>query len=345
MKRKMKLETNLLSKISKKKNITEIIDFDSDSKNDQKTQNSKNKSSTIIENKNKNKKTSTQQTLDFFGIKTPEANKEELFHPIPKDTKLKIMSWNVNGIRSVINRGDLQNLITKENPDILCLNETKIDQLTLRKEKIEYLFNKQYLTYWNEALNKKGYSGVAIFSKYKPISVTKGISIYEHDQEGRVITIEYEELVLVSVYVPNSGQNRLEYRTTKWDVSFRSYITNLKKTKNKPIIITGDMNVCYQPIDLYDAENYGEIPPFTKGERDNFGLLLKSGFIDSFRFLHKDKVEYSWFGNDKDKLIDKGYRLDYFLVDDQTKEKLEKSEIFKKYIGSDHVPIGIIYKY
>lgn len=339
MKKKMKLET----KKAKKKNITEFFGGFFESKIEKKAQKSKNKTS--ITKETIKKKTSVQSTLDFFGIKTPEANKAEMFRSIPKYSKLKIMSWNVNGIRSVINRGDFQNLILKEDPDILCLNETKIDQITLRKEKIEYLFNHKYLSYWNEAQNKKGYSGVAIFTKYKPISVTKGINISEHDQEGRVITIEFEELILISVYVPNSGENRLEYRTTKWDVSFRSFIRNLSKTKNKPIIIIGDMNVCYQPIDLYDADTHGGIPPFTKGERDNFGLLLQTGFVDSFRFLNKDKVEYSWFGSIKDKLLDKGYRLDYCLVDEKAKKNLEKSEIFKTYIGSDHVPIGIIYNY
>lgn len=334
MKHKANADPNLVNKYAKKRIIENTEKDDNRQSKSQKTNKISNEVK-LVKSKDK------QPTLDFFGIKAPTANKEENFPLLNTSLKVKIMSWNVNGIRSVIKKGDLQDFIHKEKPDILCLNETKIDQVTLRKERIEYIFNKDYLTYWNFSDIKKGYSGVAIFSKFKPQKVNYGIGIPEYDQEGRVITAEFDTFVLIAVYVPNSGQERLEYRTTKWDVVFREYIIKKKNETKKSVIVTGDMNVCHDELDLYNYEKIGDVPPFTKAERDNFDLLLKEGFIDIYRELNKDKREYSWYGNDKDKLLNQGYRIDYFLVDEKIKSSITSADIYKKYIGSDHVPIGI----
>ena len=295
------------------------------------------------QNQNQNQ---NQLTLDFFGVKIPKINDENLFEELIKDKlkQLKIISWNINGLRSVINKGDLQYLIQQEKPAILCLNETKIDLISLRKEKYEYLFKKDYLTYWNFSKIKKGYSGVAIFTKYKPIKIKYDIGIEKHDKEGRFILIEYNVFILISVYFPNSGKERLDYRTKEWDVDFLNYIKQIKKEMNKPIIICGDLNVIPEKVDIYNFDNLEEKSGCSKGERENFDLLLKENFVDSFRYLNKTKVEYSWFGNFWNKKDYKGARCDFFIVDKNIIEQIEKSEILVKYNGSDHVPISITFK-
>ena len=241
-------------------------------------------------------KTQKQPTLDFFGIKTPKANNESLFPSLPSHVPFSLYSWNVNGIRSVISRGDLQDFIKKASPDILCLNETKIDQISLNKERIEYLFNKTYLTYWTFSQVKKGYSGVAVFTKYKPVSVSYGINVKEHDLEGRVITVEFETIVIIAVYVPNSGKERLEYRTKEWDVRFREHVSNVKHTLNKHVIVIGDMNVAHKDIDVIDPQEHFNVPPCTPEERKNFEELMNVGFTDSFRFhtRHARIHKHAW---------------------------------------------------
>lgn len=288
-----------------------------------------------------------QPTLDFFGIKTPKANNESLFPSLPSHTPFTIYSWNINGIRSVISRGDLQDFIKHASPDILCLNETKIDQITLNKERIEYLFNKTYLTYWTFSQVKKGYSGVAIFTKYKPVSVSYGINNKEYDLEGRVITIEYEAIVVIAVYVPNSGKERLEYRTKEWDVAFRNYVSGVKakfnnNNNNKHVIVIGDMNVAYKDVDVIDPQEHIGVPPCTDNERNNFEELLNVGFVDSFRFINgNNAMEYTWYGVDKERKLQLGFRIDYCLVDTNISSNITKANICKEYIGSDHVPIMI----
>ena len=297
-------------------------------------------SSQIVHSKPKTQK---QPTLDFFGIKTPKANNESLFPSLPTNTPFSLYSWNINGIRSVISRGDLQEFIKQASPDILCLNETKIDQITLNKERIEYLFNKTYLTYWTFSQVKKGYSGVAIFTKYKPVSVSYGVNIKEYDLEGRVITIEYEVIVIIAVYVPNSGKERFEYRTKEWDVVFRKYVSNVKsKFNNKHVIVIGDMNVAHKDIDVIDPQEHMNVPPCTAEERNNFEELLNVGFVDSFRFIKGNNAnEYTWYGVDKERKLQLGFRIDYCLVDTNISTNITKANICKEYIGSDHVPIMI----
>lgn len=300
-----------------------------------------------ISNQNK-RKIQSQLTLDFFGIKIPKINNENLFENLTKEKlpNLKIICWNINGLRSIINKGDLQYLIEKEKPEILCLNETKIDLITLKKEKYELLFKKDYLTYWNFSNDKKGYSGVSIFTKYKPIKIIYEMGIKKHDKEGRIILIEYNIFILICVYFPNSGKERLNYRIKEWDIDFYNFIKDIKnKFNNKSIIICGDLNVIPEKIDIYDIENYNEIISFRKGERENFFLLLNNmNFVDSFRFLNKGKIGYSWFGNLWDKKNYKGCRCDFFLVDKNIINDIKKSDILDKYNGSDHVPICLIFK-
>lgn len=295
------------------------------------------------ENINKKKLNSkSQKTLDCFGINIPKVNHEDNFPEMSSlfFNKLKIISWNVNGIRAVIKRNELQELIKKESPDILCLNETKIDEANLRAERIESLFSKTYLTYWNASKERKGYSGVALFSKYKPISVTYDINIPEHDKEGRVITAEYPLFYLICVYVPNSGKERLRYRTEKWDIDFQSYIKTLVD-KKKHVIVAGDLNVCHTDNDMYDVQELTNVIPgcFTE-ERDNMTKWLNDGYVDSFRYMKGyDAIEFSQYQSLYYMKNKKGLRLDYFILNGSAKEHIRRSDILTQYGGSDHLPI------
>lgn len=284
----------------------------------------------------------SQKTLDCFGINIPKINKEGNFPNMSSTllNKLKIISWNVNGIRAVIKRNELQDLIEKESPDILCLNETKIDEVNLRTERIENLFSKSYLTYWNASKERKGYSGVAVFSKYNPLAITYDINIPEHDKEGRVITAEYPLFYLICVYVPNSGKERLKYRTEKWDNDFQAYLKALVN-KGKHVIVAGDLNVCHKDNDMYDPKELVDIVPgcFTQ-ERNNMTKWFDDGFIDSFRYKNGDDVvEFSQYQSVFNLKNKKGLRLDYFILNKSAQEYIQRSDILKQYGGSDHLPI------
>ena len=292
---------------------------------------------------NKNNLIKKQITLDYFGINIPKENDENKFPILKNNIKLKIIHWNINGIKSIINKGYLQEMVNKEKPDIFCLNETKITQENLIKEKYDFLFNKDYLSYWNFSIIKKGYSGVAIFTKYQPIKIIDKTGIKEIDLEGRVIYLEYSDFIILSVYVPNGG-SRFKYRVTKWDPIFRNFICDLKIKYKKDIIICGDFNVCNKEIDLFSAELYEGNPTFTEEERVNFKQLLgDADLIDIYRHMHPLTQGFSWFGNKWDKLGNKGRRIDYFLVSKNMINKKKKTGILKKYDGSDHVPIYIEY--
>ncbi len=292
---------------------------------------------------NKNNLIKKQITLDYFGINIPKANDENKFPILKNNIKLKIIHWNINGIKSIINKGYLQEMVNKEKPDIFCLNETKITQENLIKEKYDFLFNKDYLSYWNFSIIKKGYSGVAIFTKYQPIKIIDKTDIKEIDLEGRVIYLEYSDFIILSVYVPNGG-SRFKYRVTKWDPIFRNFICDLKIKYKKDIIICGDFNVCNKEIDLFSAELYEGNPTFTEEERVNFKQLLgDADLIDIYRHMHPLTQGFSWFGNKWDKLGNKGRRIDYFLVSKNMINNIKKTGILKKYDGSDHVPIYIEY--
>ena len=247
---------------------------------------------------------------------------------------MKLISWNVNGLRAVYKKGFLD-FFNKIDADIFCIQETKMQegQITLELE--------QYEQYFNYAV-RKGYSGTAVFTKIKPEKVTYGIGIEEHDQEGRVITLEFKNFYLVNCYTPNSGRElaRLEYRMT-WEDAFKEYLKQLDK--NKPVIICGDLNVAHKEIDLKNPKTNRKNAGFTDEERNKISNLLEAGFTDSYRKLYPDKENaYTWWsymGNARAKNI--GWRIDYFLTSNRICDKIKEAYIFDKILGSDHCPIGL----
>jgi exodeoxyribonuclease-3 len=250
---------------------------------------------------------------------------------------MKLVSWNVNGIRAILGKDFIYQFKTM-NADVFCLQETKAQE-----DQIEDALKdlKGYYIYSNSA-EKKGYSGVSIISKTKPKSVVKGIGIEAHDQEGRVLTAEYEDLYLVVVYTPNSGEGlkRLEYRS-EWDNAFAKYIKKLKKSK--PVITVGDFNVAHKPIDLArPKENYNKTSGYTQVEIDGMDLVMKTGLIDAFRILYPEKVQYSfWSVRFGARAKNVGWRIDYFLVDELLKNRIIQAEILDQEMGSDHCPITL----
>ena len=246
---------------------------------------------------------------------------------------MKLISWNVNGIRACLNKG-FSDFFKEVNADIFCLQETKC-----QPEQIELEFE-GYTSYWNSA-EKKGYSGTAIFTKKKPIKVTYGIGIEEHDKEGRIITLEFENFYLVTNYTPNAKREleRLDYRMV-WEDEIRKYLLELNK--KKPVIMCGDLNVAHEEIDLKNPKTNKGNAGFTDEERGKMTELLNSGFIDSYRYLYPEKMEYSWWsymGHAREKNV--GWRIDYFIVSNDIKEKIKNATIYTKILGSDHCPIGL----
>ena len=247
---------------------------------------------------------------------------------------MKLVSWNVNGYRAVLNKG-FKEFFDSIDADIFCLQETK-----MQEGQADMNFE-GYNVYLNCA-EKKGYSGTAIFSKKKPLSVNYGIGIKEHDLEGRVITLEFEKFYMVNVYTPNSKREleRLDYRMI-WEDEFRNYLKKLEK--NKPVIVCGDMNVAHEEIDLKNPKTNHHNAGFTDEERQKMTCLLNSGFIDTFRYLYPDKTDaYSWWsymGHAREKNV--GWRIDYFLVSDSLKNKIEEAEILDQVLGSDHCPVTL----
>lgn len=246
----------------------------------------------------------------------------------------KLISWNVNGLRACLGKNFME-FFDYVDADIFCLQETKIQEGQVD-------WNKEgYYAYWNYA-EKKGYSGTAIFSKEKPLNVTYGIGIEEHDKEGRVITLEFDNYYMVTVYTPNSqnGLARLEYRM-KWEDDFRNYLLNLKK--NKPVIVTGDMNVAHKEIDLKNPKTNRKNAGFTDEERQKMTELLEVGFIDTFRYFYLDTEGiYSWWSyRFKAREKNAGWRIDYFLVSDDLKDKIIDAHIHTEIMGSDHCPVEL----
>ena len=247
---------------------------------------------------------------------------------------MKLISWNVNGLRAAMNKG-FNDFFESIDADIFCLQETK-----MQEGQADMNFE-GYNVYLNCA-EKKGYSGTAIFSKKKPVSVNYGIGIKEHDLEGRVITLEFEKFYMVNVYTPNSKREleRLDYRMI-WEDEFRNYLKKLEK--NKPVIVCGDMNVAHEEIDLKNPKTNHHNAGFTDEERQKMTCLLNSGFIDTFRYLYPDKTDaYSWWsymGHAREKNV--GWRIDYFLVSDSLKNKIEEAEILDQVLGSDHCPVTL----
>ena len=248
---------------------------------------------------------------------------------------MKYISWNVNGLRAVVGK-NFSEVFAQLDADFFCLQETKMQagQLDLNFP--------GYQSYWNYA-EKKGYSGTAVFTKHTPVNVTYGIGIEEHDQEGRVITLEMEDHFLVCVYTPNSqdGLKRLNYRMT-WEDDFRQYLLALDK--KKPVVVCGDMNVAHEEIDLKNPKTNHMNAGFTDEEREKMTVLLDSGFIDTFRHFYPDaKDRYSWWSyrfHAREKNV--GWRIDYFLVSERLASRLKSAEIHDNIMGSDHCPVSII---
>ena len=249
---------------------------------------------------------------------------------------MKFISWNVNGLRACVGK-DFEQQFKDLDADFFCLQETK-----MQAGQLDLSFP-GYESYWNYA-DKKGYSGTAIYTKHKPLSVTYGIDIDEHDHEGRVITLEMEDFYLVTVYTPNSqdGLRRLEYRM-KWEEDFQAYLHRLDAIK--PVIVCGDMNVAHQEIDLKNPKTNHKNAGFTDEEREKMTQLLSNGFIDTFRTLHPEQVTYSWWSyRFRAREKNTGWRIDYFLISERLKDRLEDAKIHTEIMGSDHCPVEIILK-
>ena len=248
---------------------------------------------------------------------------------------MKLVSWNVAGFRACLKKGFLE-FFKSINADAICLQEVK-----MTKDQLDEKLDENYLQYWNSA-EKKGYSGTLILSKIKPLNVTYGLGIEQHDHEGRVITLEYDNCYLVNVYVPNVKRTleRLEYRMI-WEDDFREYL--LKLNTKKPVIVCGDFYVAHEEIDIKNAKANRGNAGFTDEERGKFTELLNAGFIDSFRYLYPDKKDaYSWWsyiGNARSKNV--GWRLDYFVLSNSLNNDLKQAYIYDSVYGSDHCPIGI----
>lgn len=247
----------------------------------------------------------------------------------------KLISWNVNGLRSCMGKG-FMDFFDSVDADIFCLQEIKLSEGQIEWNK------ENYYSYWNYA-EKKGYSGTAVFSKEKPLSVKYGIGIDEHDHEGRVITLEFEIFYMVTVYTPNSQREltRLEYRM-KWEDDFRNFLNDLRK--NKPVVVTGDMNVAHKEIDLKNPKTNRKNAGFTDEERQKMTELLDSGFIDTFRYFYPDvEQKYSWWSYMfKSREKNAGWRIDYFLASKELEDRLISAEIHDKVLGSDHCPIELV---
>ncbi len=247
---------------------------------------------------------------------------------------VKIVSWNVNGIRAVLRKNFLE-FLEEENPDVLCLQETKATAAD-----VEPVWPGHYGVHWNSAI-KKGYSGTAIFTKTPPRNVTQGIGAKAHDNEGRVLTAEYDDFFLVNVYVPNSQREltRLEYRQ-KWDRAFLRYLRKLEQTK--PVIFGGDLNVAHTEIDLTNPKANVKNHGFTPEERKGFGAFVKAGFVDSFREFEKSGGHYTWWSvMSGARARNVGWRIDYLLLSQALRPRLKHAFIRPHILGSDHCPVGI----
>lgn len=247
---------------------------------------------------------------------------------------MKLISWNVNGLRAAINKG-FMDFFKQIDADVFCIQETKM------QEGQAELILEGYYQYWNSAI-KKGYSGTAIFTKIKPISVSYGIGIEKHDQEGRIITLEFEEFYMVNCYTPNSKREleRLEYRM-EWEDEIRKYLLTLNN--KKPVIYCGDLNVAHEEIDLKNPKTNHHNAGFTDEERSKMTELLNSGFTDTFRYLYPEKENaYTWWSymmKAREKNV--GWRIDYFIVSNSIKEKIKEAKIHSEIMGSDHCPVEL----
>ncbi|KAL6616230.1 hypothetical protein ACP70R_038500 [Stipagrostis hirtigluma subsp. patula] len=265
--------------------------------------------------------------------------------PLSSDTCMKILSWNVNGLQSVVGSGfSALELARRENFDILCLQETHLEMLEKDVEQFKSLIEDYDNSYWSCSVSRLGYSGTAVISRVKPISVQYGLGIPAHDQEGRLITLEFDGFYLVNAYVPNSGRGlrRLNYRVNNWDPCFSSYIKKLERSK--PAIVAGDLNCARQSIDIHNPPAKTQSAGFTVEERESFERNFSSkGLIDTFRKQHPKAVAYTFWGENQ-RITNKGWRLDYFLASESIADKVHDSYILPDVSFSDHSPIGLVLK-
>jgi exodeoxyribonuclease-3 len=251
---------------------------------------------------------------------------------------MKLISWNVNGLRAVVNKG-FKEFFKEIDADIFCIQETKMQEAQLDENILEIF--EGYNAYWNSA-EKKGYSGTAIFTKQKPLNVTYGIGKEEHDKEGRVITLEFEKFYIVNIYTPNSKREleRLDYRQL-WEDEIRAYLLKLKE--NKPVVMCGDLNVAHKEIDLKNPKTNRKNAGFTDEERAKMTELLNAGFVDTFRYKYPEvEGKYSWWSymfHAREK--NAGWRIDYFIVSENLKDKIEDAKILDDIYGSDHCPVEL----
>jgi exodeoxyribonuclease-3 len=262
---------------------------------------------------------------------------------------MKIIAWNINGLRSLLKTENLDNLIKSEKPDILCFGETKLScPYTTIDDTMKDRYKEYKYRYWSHCEKKGGYSGTAILTKKKPLNIMYGLKYHdkELDDEGRVITIEYNKYYLLHVYTPNSGQAlaRLKFRTKIWDIAFSHHIEKLQKSK--PVIVCGDLNVAHKEIDLKNPKTNKMTAGFTDDERESFTNLLNNNkLIDTFRFINKDLIKYSfWSYMRKSREKNIGWRIDYFLTSDIMQKNIQDSDIITTIHGSDHAPIKLVLK-
>lgn len=252
---------------------------------------------------------------------------------------MKLISWNVNGLRACCGKGDFEKAFNGLEADFFCLQETK-----MQEGQLDIAFP-GYQSYWNYA-EKKGYSGTAIFTKHTPLSVTYGIGVEEHDHEGRVITLEMDRFYLVTCYTPNSqdGLRRLDYRMT-WDNDFLTYLKKLEE--KKPVVVCGDLNVAHQEIDLKNPKTNRKNAGFTDEEREKMTVLLSNGFIDTFRYFYPEQKDiYSWWSyRFSARAKNAGWRIDYFLTSESLKEYLKDASIHTEIFGSDHCPVELVMEF
>lgn len=252
---------------------------------------------------------------------------------------MKLISWNVNGLRACCGKGDFEKAFNGLEADFFCLQETK-----MQEGQLDIAFP-GYQSYWNYA-EKKGYSGTAIFTKHTPLSVTYGIGVEEHDHEGRVITLEMDRFYLITCYTPNSqdGLRRLDYRMT-WEDDFLAYLKKLEE--KKPVVVCGDLNVAHQEIDLKNPKTNRKNAGFTDEEREKMTVLLNNGFIDTFRYFYPEQKDiYSWWSyRFSARAKNAGWRIDYFLTSESLKEYLKDASIHTEIFGSDHCPVELVMEF
>lgn len=280
-----------------------------------------------------------------FGVKEPKKEQTTFELKVDKlgDGKfsknmVKMASWNLNGIRAVKRKQMFGPFFQTDDFDIVCFNETKIAEDTAKEVDIFSWFPDWY-QYWGYAM-KKGYSGTGILSKEKALSVQYGLGIDKHDDEGRSITLEFEKFYLFATYVPNSKSNlsRLPYRTKEWDVDCLAHINNLNKTK--PTIWCGDLNVAHEEIDIFDPKGKKKCNGFTPEERERFSIMIEAGWVDSFRHLHPEEQKFSWWSHRANgRARNRGWRLDYFILSEDSHDAILEAEILTNVFGSDHCPV------